>query len=258
MKKLFSLFAVVMMAVLSLNLGALSVSAAEPNTYIVKYNVAKDNWFYQVGNKWDKGATSRELYYLTLDQFKDGDYIIVDAPNGNPVLDLDFHLGNLTVKSGDSCTVNAKSIKDCYVLIGATANINCDVTNAYLYDSCVANFTKNCDNLDVTYSDASTVSVNVVGTCKSFYMHSTTKTKYNCYDFTKPLCVESGKLRNAEGEYSATPATQPAQPAPAPQAPAAGNEYDDVPKTGQSNAFLFAFGLAAVCFLGSYSLKKRA
>ena len=261
MKKLFSLFAVVMMAVMSLNLGALTVSAETPNTYIVKYDPSRDNWYYQPGNEWE-WANAREIYYLTLDQLKDGDHIVVESPEGDPTLDLDFNLGSLTVKSGDTCTVNAKSIKDCYILTGATASINCDVTNGYVYDYCTVNFNKNCDNLEVTYAKVETVFINVLGTCKHLNMHTDTGVaKYNFYNFTKPLCIEKGKLRNAEGEYSTTPAAAPAAPAApvAPQAPANNaNDYDDVPKTGQSNAYLFAFGLAAVCFLGSYSLKKRS
>ena len=259
MKKLFSLFAVVMMAVMSLNLNALTVAAEEPTTYIVKYFVEEDEWYYQEGNKWDKESKGKSLYYLNM-EMKDGDYVVVDAPAGNPLLELDFHLGNLTIKANDTCAVDAKSIKDCYVLSGAVVTIDCDVTNAYLYDFSVANFNKKCDNLEVTYTDADTISVNVVGTCKSFYMHSDTKTKYQCYNFTQPLSLDSGKLRNADTEYSTTPSATVTPSSPAtPSTPAAGgNEYDDVPKTGQSNAYLFAFGLAAVCFLGSYSLKKRA
>ncbi len=256
MKKLFSLFAVVMMAVLSLNLNALSVSAAEPTTYIVKYDVATDDWYYQVGSKWNDEVTERQMYYMTL-EMKDGDYVVVEAPEGSPTLELDFHLGNLTVKPNDACTVKAKSIKDCYVLSGATATINCDVTNGYLYDFSTANFNKNCDKLEISYSDEKTVSVAVVGTCKDFYAHNeaNTKVKYHVYNFTAPLYLKKGVLQNSTSEYSIDPASAPA----APSAPAAGaDEYDDVPKTGETNAYLFAFGLAAVCFLGSYSLKKRA
>lgn len=254
MKKLFSLFAVVMMAVMSLNLNALTVNAAEPTTYVVKYDATEDYWYYQVGSKWDNHGQSREMYYMTL-EMKDGDYIVVDALEGTPVLELDFHLGNLTILANSSCTVKAKSIKDCYILSGATGTIECDVTNGYLYDFSSCNFLKNCDNLKVNYTDEETVFVNVVGTCKDFYMlnTATNKVKYQLYNFTAPLSVSEGDLTNAATEYSTAPAAA-AKPAPSSSA----DEYDDVPKTGESNAYLFAFGLAAVCFLGSYSLKKRA
>ena len=256
MKKLFSLFAVVMMAVMSLNLSTLTVAAEEPTTYIVKYDVPTDKWYYQVDNEWDEQLPLREMYYMTL-EMKDGDYVVVVAQEGNPTLDLDFHLGNLTITANSSCTANVKSIKDCYILSGAMANINCDVTNGYLYDFSVCNFFGNCDNLKIYYTDDSTVSVNVVGTCKDFYMHNdaNNSVKYQMYNFTAPLSLNSGVLQNTAGEYSTTPSAAQATPA----APSTGgNEYDDVPKTGQSSAYLFAFGLAAVCFLGSYSLKKRA
>lgn len=256
MKKLFSLFAVVMMAVMSLNLSTLTVAAEEPTTYIVKYIAATDDWLYQEGASWDEHSPDVSMYFMTL-EMKDGDYVVVEAPEGDPTLTLDFHLGNLSVLPNSSCTINAKSIKDCYILSGAHANINCDVTNGYLYDFSVCNFFGNCDNLKIHYTDEATVSVNVVGTCKDFYMHhdAVGKVKYQLYNFTVPLTVNEGELKNSAGQYSTTPATAPATPA----APSTGgNEYDDVPKTGQSDAYLFAFGLAAVCFLGSYSLKKRA
>ncbi len=253
MKKLFSLFAVVMMAVMSLNLSTLTVAAEEPTTYIVKYVAVTDDWLYQVGSTWDNESQDKSMYYMTL-EMKDGDYVVVDAQEGNPTLDLDFHLGNLTITANSSCTANVKSVKDCYILSGAQANINCDVTNGYLYDFSVCNFFGNCDNLKIYYTDESTVSVNVVGTCKNFYMHNDTNggVKYQMYNFTAPLTLNEGELKNSAGQYSTTPAAAPAAPS------TSGNEYDDVPKTGQSTAYLFAFGLAAVCFLGSYSLKKRA
>ena len=255
MKKLFSLFAVVMMAVMSLNLNVLTVKAATPTTYIVKYEASTEDWYYQVGNKWDDSQPLRYIYYLTF-EMKDGDHIVVDAREGSPVLDLDFHLGSLTLLPNNICTVKAKSIKDCYISSGAFANIECDVTNGYLYDFSVCNFYKNCDNLKVYYTDDSTISVNVVGTCKDFYMQDTSnnKVKYQLYNFKTSLCVGEGKLMNSANEYSTAPSATTTKPA---ASTSNGNEYDDVPKTGESNAYLFAFGLAAVCFLGSYSLKKR-
>ena len=256
MKKLFSLFAVVMVAVMSLNLSTLTVAAEEPTTYIVKYVAATDDWLYQIGSTWDNDSEGKSMYYMTL-EMKDGDYVIVEAHEGNPTLDLDFHLGNLTITANSSCTANVKSVNDCYILSGAHANINCDVTNGYLYDFSVCNFLGNCANLKIYYTDDVTISVNVVGTCKDFYMHNdaNNSVKYQMYNFTAPLTLNSGELKNSAGEYSTTPSAAQATPA----APSTGgNEYDDVPKTGQSNAYLFAFGLAAVCFLGSYSLKKRA
>ena len=256
MKKLFSLFAVVMMAVMSLNLSALTVNAAEPTTYVVKYDATTDDWYYQVGNKWDKHAQLRSMYYMTL-EMKDGDNVVVDALEGSPVLELAFHLGSLTLLPNSSCTVKVNSIKDCYIGSGAFGNIECDVTNGYMYDFSVCNFYKNCDNLKINYTDPETVSVNVVGTCKDFYMFDTAKNKvkYQLYNFKAPLCVGEGELLNNANEYTTTPSAATTRPA-APTTSA--DEYDDVPKTGESNAYLLAFGLAAVCFFGSYSLKKRA
>lgn len=262
MKKLFSLFAVVMMAVMSLNLNTITVAAAEPTTYIVKYDAAKEGFVYQVGSTWDEdGIQYREMYYMTL-EIKDGDLLVVESLEGDviPTIELDVSLSNLTLLPNSKCTVNAKSITDCYLLSGAVGVINCDVTNAYLYDFSVGNFNANCDNVEVTYTDASTVSAAVIGKCNSFYAHDAVSTMHHVYNFTEPMLFINGDLETAPTAYSTTPsASAPAAPvAPAtPSAPNA-NEYDDVPKTGESDVFLWAFGIAAICFAGSYSLKKRA
>lgn len=260
MKKLFSLFAVVMMAVMFLNINTLSVTAAEPTTYYVKYDAEKEDWFYQVGSKWNEDVTSREVYYMTL-EMKDGDYVVVEATADFPELHLDnFNLGNLTVKPNDACVVYAKSIKDCYILSGAYATINGDVTNGYLYDFSTCNFNDDCANLEITYSDATTISAAVVGKCNDFYVHNEDKSKikYHVYSFNEPLYFASGVLKNATNEYSINPPSNTATAPTTPSKPSNADEYDDVPKTGESNAYLWAFGLAAACFAGSYALKKRA
>lgn len=260
MKKLFSLFAVVMMAVISLNLNAITVSAAEPTTYIVKYDAGKEDFVYQVGSTWnDEGIQYREMYYMTL-EIKDGDILIVDSLDAPqiPTIELNVSLSNLTLLPNCKCTVTAKSITNCYLLSGAVGIINCDVTNGYVYDYSVGNFNQNCDNVEASYTDASTVSAAVVGKCKSFYAHDASTTMHHVYNFTEPMLFINGDLETDPAAYSTTPSASAPAPAPAtPSAPKA-DEYDDVPKTGGSDAFVWAFGIAAICFAGSFYFKKRA
>lgn len=191
---------------------------------------------------------------MTL-EMKDGDYVVIQAnPDDNATLELDFNLGNVTILPNNACTVKAKSIQDCYVLSGAHANIECNVKNGYLYDFSVCNFFQDCENLRIDYTDESTVSVNVVGKCNSFYMlnTATNHVKYQLYNFTAALSVGKGDLKNEATEYATAPV------AVTPQAPTtAGDEYDDVPKTGETAVYLYAFGVAALCFAGSYYFKKQ-
>ncbi len=256
MKKLFSLFAVVMLAVMSLNLNMLTVSADGPVTYYVKYNEEKNEWWYQLGSYWNPEQNGMDMYFMMVD-LKDGDHVIVEGTAGEQELHVNVNLGSLTVISSAACSVFANGIQNCYLLSGAYANIHSNVTNAFMYDFSVANFYNDCTNLDVSYTDLSTIAVAVVGKCNNFKVHTddNTITKYQLYNFTAPLLLENSELQNDPSEYSTTPTTNTVV---TPSVPSASDEYDDVPKTGESSLYLMAFGFAALCFAGSYLLKKRA
>ncbi len=268
MKKLFSLFAVALMAVMWLNVNAVTAEAAEPKTYVIKYDDAlvadKWEWFYQEGSAWNDALPNRELYYLTLDQLKDGDHIVVlpSEADHTPEFTIDYNLGSLTFVIDSSAIATVKSVENCYVCNDANAIVNGNVNNAYVYDNVVANFNNDVNLLEHYYQGEPNITVGVGGKLNRFYVHTDGRTLYDLYAFTGPLVMQNGELKTHYDYYLTTPpaaATTPATPAPAPATPAApsADEYDDVPKTGDSLAFLWAFGLAAVCFMGSYSLKKR-
>lgn len=267
MKKLFCLFSVVMFAVMSLNLNMLTASAEEPSTYYVNYDSIKEEWYYQEGSSWDETAPppNKELYLLTL-EFKDGDYLVVEAEgNDFPELKMDFNIGNLTVISDSSVIVYAKSIKDCYILHDSKASIHCNVTNAWVYDNSAVNFNKDCTNLELIYDENPEISVAVLGKCDYFYAHSNSKVMYKVWSFTDELIFD-GYLRTSSDHYRVDgPAAGGSTPTPpaattTPTTPGASDDsaYDDVPKTGQSGAYIWAFGIAAVSFAGVFLLKKRA
>lgn len=261
MKKLFSLFAVVMLAVMSLNLNTLTVSAEEPVTYNVKYNAEKNEWWYQLGSYWDSNYNGMDMYFMMQD-LKDGDHVIVEGTAGEQELHLNVNLGSLTIISNASCSVYANGVQNCYILSGAFANIHSNVTNAYMYDFSVANFYNDCTNLDISYTDLSTIAVAVIGKCSNFKVHTddNSTTKYQLYNFKAPLIFENSAVQNDASEYDTTPTASSSTPTTTttPAAPSASDEYDDVPKTGESSLYLVAFGFAALCFAGSYALKKRA
>lgn len=275
MKKLFAFFTAALFLALSLNVNTLTAEAADPKTYYVKYYPDKKAWYYQPGNTWSEEIAGRELYYMTLD-FKDGDYVVVEGHGDFPHLNLDFHLGNLTVVTGTALAIECKSIKDCYVLIEAVASITAPVENGYVYSKAKANFNSDCYNLELVYDMEPNMGVNVVGKCNYFYCHNNTHTKYMLWDFTQPITFADGYLHTPYWAYKieapaggvqtpslAPEATTPAEPTPAPaqEAPATTTPVqgvlDDVPKTGQSYNYIVAFGVAALCLVGSYSLKKK-
>ncbi len=264
MKKLFAFFTAALFLAMSLNVNALTAEAADPKTYYVKYYPDKKAWYYQEGNTWSEEVAGRELYYMTLD-FKDGDYVVAEGYGDFPNLELDFHLGNFTVVTGTALTIKCKSIKDCYVLIEAVTSVTAPVENAYVYDRATANFNGDCLNLELVYDQEPTMGVNVVGKCNYFYCHNNTHTKYKLWGFTQPVVFAGGFLQTPYWGYLIEPPTgTAATPAPttapvattAPAAPVQG-VLDDVPKTGQSYSYIVALGLAALCFVGGYSLKRK-
>lgn len=271
MKKLFSLLSLVLMAMLCLNRNTVSVSAEEPTTFYIKYNDTDNKWYYQIGSSWNDEVKGIESYCLLFDM-KDGDYLVIAGSDKFNELNVDFHLGNLTLLPGTMCSITAKSIENCYVLAGAGVSVFCDVTNAWVYDDANANFNKDCLNLELIYDSEPTMNINLLGTCNYFYAHNSaeTKTKYKLWNFREDLIFSDGYLKTHHAHYDIEPSATQQTSTPAattdttttatttPSASVDYSEYDKVPKTGEAFAYMWAFGIAAVCFFGSFSLRKRA
>ena len=272
MKKLFSILSVALFAVILFFQSTINAEAADPTTYYVQYDADAKQWYYQVGSSWDDTVPppKREIYYMIQDM-KDGDYVVVEATEGWPELKLDFHLGNVTVTPNSSCMISAKSIAECYILHDSYVSITADVEHAWVYDNASCNFNLNCNTLELLYADEPTMSVGVLGTCNEFIAHNmnTSATLYHLWNFTDDLIFNDTYLRTSADSYSINPPSTPAasivpntssSTAPATSTPAASDadEYDDVPKTGESAAYLWMFAIAALCFAGSYSFKKKS
>lgn len=262
-------------------------ASAEGSTYAVKCIDGK--WYYQKGSTYDDSVIPpREIYYMLTEDWKDGDAVVVYNDQDNaPALDLgNVRVGNLTIPQNNKFTiVFAGSYDICYVLGGSTCAINGDVTNAFVYDypnPATCSFNSNVSNLDVAVNNTDHVSVNLScgGAVRHLYVHTEGKTFYDLYAFqTNSLSIENGILKTPAWQYSTTPtesdlATQAgiqqgttqapaatATPAPT-KAPSNDNEYDDVPKTGDSVSYVQLYlclsGAAILCFLGSRLLKKSA
>lgn len=264
MRKLFSLFSVVMMAVLFLQISTLSVSAEEPKTYYLKYLASEGEWYWQEGSSWKNEGHRQDWYTLVTYVLKDGDLVVVDGSEDNAkALELDFNLSNLTIMGGSNCIVNAKSVKDFYALANSFSIINADITNAWLFNDSFTNFNQNVSYIEIYNSNPDLadppVTFAVGGTLGHLYVHREGRTYYNAYSFTTPVYFEDGILLVSEDYYSTTPpATTQPPAATTPAAPSTSDEYDEVPKTGESLAFMWTFALAGLCFAGSYYFKKRA
>ena len=272
MKKLFAFLTAALFLVMSLNLGSLTVEAADPKTYYVKYYPDKKAWYYQPGNEWDEEVAGRELYYMTL-EFQDGDYVVAEGYGDFPHLKLDFYLGNFTAVMNTALALECKGVKDCYILTNSAVSVSAPVENAWVYQKAKANFNEDCYNLELIYDNGEPkMGVNVVGKCNYFYCHSENHTKYKLWNFTEPIKFEGGILHTGYWAYqveppaggtqtpsvapTAAPAEQATTTTPATTTPVQG-VLDDVPKTGQSYNYIVALGFAALCLAGCYSLKRK-
>lgn len=286
-KLLVSLLAAAAMLVLLPGGNAMTAHAAEAKTYSIKYIGGTINdWRYVPGNTFEDGMSHRELYYLKTEDLKDGDLIVIypgdDIPSGKELDLSEFRLSNLTVHQNARIVVKTNGIKDCYVLAGAFAAINGDVTNAHLYDNTTCTFNNNVLDLVLHINGDPSSNISCAGTVGKFLiLDNTDQTKGLYYDIpANTMKCENGKLKpfpsspdpteaylkaKAAADASAASETSagtsagssaPTTPAPGPSP----DEYDRVPRTGDSSQTGWVIGLigiAAVLFAGSYGLYKK-
>ncbi len=262
----------------------LTAEADGPVTYVIQYDADENDYRYEVGSQWDDNGFSRELYYLQQ-SIRDGDLVVIYGRGGETLkLTLNARLGNLTIVDG-SAIITTNGIENCYVLNDSLCVVNGDVVNAYAYADSVSNYNDSVTNLEVVGVDVNLkATVVVMGTVDYVKAYDTQTTHFTLYNVKEgALSIEKGALTTDESKYSTTPlapapettpapapettpapapVTTPAPepettPAPAPQTPpASSGEYDDVPKTGDVDLSVWMFGLAAVCCLGGYALRR--
>lgn len=260
----------------------LTVKADGPETYSVAYIAGTYNeWRYQPGSVFDAPKGHGPLSGL-VPNLKDGDSVVVyqvdEAPNGT-LLDLgSVKLANLTVHQNAKAIVFTGGIKDCYVLAGAYTAINGDVTTAYIYDApktapnnTACTFNNNVVDMYLYLSrdPGSVVSNN--GTIGHFSATYADNGDYyaDFYD------IQAGQVIFVDGHfnvpswaYGSGPSDEYLQIKAAAeaetgsvQAPSAGkntsDEYDKVPKTGDSSPVFWLLLASAACFGGSCLLRKK-
>lgn len=239
----------------------LTVSAEEPTRHYVKYVETKNEWRYQQTTTWDSNSEGRELYYLK-EGIKDGDILVVEGNNSSLNLDIPVKLSNLTINQANSVAITTKGIQELYVLKNSVAAVNGDISNAYVYDNAVCNINNNTTNL-ILYGDPKVEpTVVVAGTVDYVKISDATQTYYEFYNFaTGSFHIDKGIMKTDVSKYSSIPSKPASQPATdnavITQTSDSSDEYDDVPKTGDSNTYLVFLIISALCFAGSYLLKNK-
>ena len=281
LKKIVTLLTLAAVCLSAPGFGKLTVKAAEPTTYVVRYltstNTHSDGWYFEVASAWDDNAFHRETYYMMQD-IKDGDYVVIETDASSPTFDLSFpvRLGNLTVNTTATVVPTAKGYDSVYILDGSTASINGDVSHAYVYGSAHATFVNNVDTLEMLGMGTGLNNLHAYIGCQGTVNHLIAKdnvdqrTYFEYYNFAKnKLDIYDGSVKTEEQYYSktapaATAAVTPeatAAPAATTTAPAqsatASGAYDNVPKTGESALPLYLAGAAVLFVVSGYALRKK-
>lgn len=290
-RKCISLIAAAALLALLPNANAMQASAAPAKTIYIRFDTDLHEWRMQVGS-WNDGDAGLELYYLNngSDSQKalDGDTLVV-LPNtpdaerdedgkmpkqqtGNVNLTVNARLGNLTVNR-TNVVISATSIDECHVHGDSAAAISGNVTNAYVYDNAACTFNNNVTNLRLIATVENTVDTNVsVGGTVAYASTANgggiLNEYYNFAAGSFYFDTYSG-LMTDPSQYSTTgngPAAAPqtAQTAAPSQGQATSSsssgEYDDVPKTGESNLLIWLFAgmtiLSAMCAGGCLVVRK--
>lgn len=239
----------------------LTVSAEEPTRHYVKYVEAKNEWRYQQTMTWDSNSEGRDLYYLK-EGIKDGDILVIEGSNSSLNLELPVKLSNLTINHANLVVVTTNGIQELYVLQNSVAAINGDISNAYVYDNAVCNINNNATNLILYGNPKVEPTVVVAGTVDYVKISDATQTYYEFYNFaTGSFHIDKGIMKTDVSKYSSTPSKPASQPAAdntvTTQTSDSSDEYDDVPKTGDSSTYLVFLIISALCFAGSYLLKSK-
>lgn len=261
----------------------LTVKADGPETYSVAFiaDSTYNDWRYQPGSAFDVSKGHGPLGELT-GKLKDGDHVVVYQVNA-PTKDLHLDsvkLGSLTVHQGVTAIVYTGGVKECYVLAGAYTAINGDVTTAYIYDAprtatstTACTFNNNVLDMYLYLSRDPASAISCGGTVGYFHASYADNGDYFAafYDIhAGQVIYQDGHFNVPDWAYGSGPSDEylkakaGAESKPAPSSPAqkpaennTSDEYDKVPKTGDSSLIFWLFLASAACFGGSFLLRKK-
>lgn len=272
MKKI-KMFAVLLVTVIGLTIipdaNTMTAEAAEPITYAVKYIVDGDKgqWLFQTAtNYYDEDSIGAELHSL-LYYLKDGDIVVVynDVENA-PLLDLgNVRLGNLTIVSYQFSMVKVGSVDDFHANPGSRSSITASITNAHVYYNALCNFNNDVKILNVYYDEDDEDNAPTIGCAQKVDQLNFRSFKEpahiseSFYNFeTNSLHIVDGELQTDESKYSREPVATSTPSSTTGSTSSNSSEYDDVPRTGQNNVYLWLLGAAAACFICSGLLNKAS
>ena len=264
MKKIFAVILSLCLMVTASCMTKLNVEAEGATTYSLK--VVDDQWRFQPNYPWDDTVQHRELYYM-LQDFKDGDKIVVLESSKRLELEVSKNVSNLTLQRAGNAIVTAPYIEECHVLGGCVTAINADINKAYVYDTTTVNFNKNVQYLEIITQKAETklsATVGVSGQIAHAYAHEGDHVVFDIYDVkANTFSMKEGAFHTPDSNFSRTPSTSTVVSTPAQtttqntttSTPSASDELDDVPKTGDIVTYYWVFGLAVVCLVMGIALK---
>lgn len=263
-KKMVSMLMIAALLMLLPGINTMTVSAEEPVTYYVKYLANDNQWRYMIGSTWDDSASHRELYYMH-EALKDGDSIIIDGVDSGFILKVSVRLKNVTFLHGAQAVVTANGFDECFILRDTKAAVNGDVTNAYVYDNACCTFNNNVTNLTVqtaaSYSNNKLLHANVTvgGTVEHLIGKDETQLHYEHYNFAAgKLVITEGDVKTDAAYFSNTPSSSNSTQTTQNISSTSSDEYDDVPKTGETNGIIWLYGILALCVTGIFAFKKTA
>ncbi len=256
-KKIFTVILSLCMMFVASNVMKLDAKAEGAITYSLK--VVDDQWRYQPNYPWDDNVQHRELYYM-LQDFKDGDKIVVLESNKRLELEVTKNVSNLTLQKAGNAIVTAPYIEECHVLGGCVTAINADINKAYVYDTTTCNFNKNVQYLEILTEKAETklsATVGVSGKIAHAYAHEGDHVVFDIYDVkANTFSMKEGAFHTPDSNFTGTPSTSTVVSVPEQSAgttnissSSSANELDDVPKTGEGATYYWIFGLAVVCLV---------
>lgn len=263
LKKLMALASAAALLVLAPGAGSFTSHAADPVTYSVKYSSEDGEWRFQEGSSFSDEIGHLSVSYL-LTFLNDGDSIVVYAGDGGfKSLDLgNVKLDNLTIYNGAQAAVTAGGIRECYILSGSYCAVNGDVTSAYLYDDATCTFNNNVRDMTLYFSaDKPSSNITCAGTVGHFIAVQDGANNYYLEFYSvsqNAFVIENGASRIPETAYKSEPTNEYRTGQTSQTANSSDDdEYDQVPKTGETGIYPWLFLASALCFAGSIILRKR-
>lgn len=261
LKKLVALTAAAALLVLAPGVSSFTSHAADPATYSVKC-IGAEGWTFQEGSSYSDDAGHQSLSDL-LAILKDGDSVVVYAGDDNSKsLDLgNVKLDNLTIYNGARAVVITGGIRECYVLAGGYCAVNGDITSAYLYDNATCSFNNNVRDMTLYFSaDKPASNITCAGTVGHFIaiQDGAANPYFEFYSVSKnAFVIQNGTSQIPDTAYKSEPTNEYRTGQTSQTTNSDDDEYDRVPKTGETGIYPWLFLASALCFAGSILLRKR-